>query len=172
MAFNTIFDAGQQGYTTGWACYYCLPLVVIGALAVFRPALMVRLRGFVGDQVKVQIEATKLFNWAFFIFALLLSAIIFLATFLQYQTAISDLGAGRCSVAEGPVTDFVSTPYSGYGGHSSERFTVNGKRFSYSDIDVTSGFHNTATHGGPIREGLYVRINYSGNLILRLEVAQ
>jgi hypothetical protein len=59
-----------------------------------------------------------------------------------------------------------------YTGHSEESFTVEGHRFSYSDYIVTSGFHNTASHGGPIREGLHVRVTYSGNLILRLEVAQ
>ena len=59
-----------------------------------------------------------------------------------------------------------------YAGHSDESFVVGGRRFSYSDFVVTSGFHNAASHGGPIREGLYVRVTYLGNLILRLEIAQ
>jgi len=53
-----------------------------------------------------------------------------------------------------------------------ESFTVGGRRFSYSDYEVTAGFNNTASHGGPIRAGLHVRVTYWGNLILRLEVAR
>jgi len=59
-----------------------------------------------------------------------------------------------------------------YTGHQDETFTVNGVRFSYSDFGVTCGFNNSASHGGPIREGLQVRIHYVGNAILRLEVAR
>ena len=51
-----------------------------------------------------------------------------------------------------------------------ESFAVGGHRFSYSDYVVTSGFHNTASHGGPIHDGLDVRVSYLGNLILRLEI--
>jgi hypothetical protein len=85
------------------------------------------------------------------------------------QRPTSDLREGQYSVVEGPVTDFVPMPYEG---QSQENFAVNGHRFSYSDYSMTAGLRNAASHGGPIREGLYVRISYSGNLILRLEVAQ
>jgi hypothetical protein len=43
--------------------------------------------------------------------------------------------------------------------------------FSYSDYVIVPCFNNTASHGGPIRDGLRVRIAYSGNCILKLEVA-
>jgi len=76
---------------------------------------------------------------------------------------------GRYSIVEGPVTDFVPMPNEG---HSYESFTVQGRRFTYSDYEVTSGFHNSTSHGGPIRQGLYVRVTYMGNLILRLQVAE
>jgi hypothetical protein len=53
-----------------------------------------------------------------------------------------------------------------------ERFTVNGVEFSQSDYVVTCGFNDTASHGGPIREGLQVRIHYVDNAILKLEIAR
>ncbi len=53
---------------------------------------------------------------------------------------------------------------------SDESFVVGDRRCAYSDDLVTAGFHNTRRHGGPIREGLYVRVTYFGNSILRLEV--
>jgi hypothetical protein len=59
-----------------------------------------------------------------------------------------------------------------YTGHAMESFCVQEQCFSYSDYVVTTGFHNTASHGGPIREGLNVRIEYIGNIILKLEVAR
>lgn len=77
---------------------------------------------------------------------------------------------------EGWVQDFNPAPY---GGHVDEAFTVDGVRFAYSDYVVTGGFRQTASHGGPVREGIYVRIRYipgysgtlyGGNLIVRLEV--
>jgi hypothetical protein len=49
-----------------------------------------------------------------------------------------------------------------------------GVYFAYSDYVVTPGFNNTSSHGGPMREGLYVRIHYTGSVtgvaIVKLEV--
>ena len=77
------------------------------------------------------------------------------------------LREGRVSTIEGRVADFVPMPLSG---HADEQFTVSGVRFSYSDYVVVPCFNNTSSHGGPIREGLWVRLAYRGNCILKLEV--
>jgi hypothetical protein len=37
-------------------------------------------------------------------------------------------------------------------------------------LHVTPGFHNTASHGGPIRGGIHVRVAHLGGTILRLEI--
>ena len=103
------------------------------------------------------------------IFAVVWTVVSFAATYTEYHSTATALSVGRFAIVEGPVTDFVPMPYAG---HSDESFVVGGRRFSYSDFVVTSGFHNAASHGGPIREGLYVRVTYLGNLILRLEIAQ
>ena len=70
---------------------------------------------------------------------------------------------------EGTVSQFIPMPYTG---HAMESFVVHGVRFAYSDYVITAGFNNTSSHGGPIREGLPVRIWYRGNEILRLDVAK
>jgi hypothetical protein len=49
---------------------------------------------------------------------------------------------------------------------------VHGVRFQYSDYVITAGFNNTSSHGGPIREGLPVRIWYLDGEILRLDIAK
>jgi hypothetical protein len=53
-----------------------------------------------------------------------------------------------------------------------ESFTVNGHHYRYSDSVVTAGFNNTQPHGGPIREGMTVRITNFGGQIARLEIAR
>ena len=80
----------------------------------------------------------------------------------QYQ-------AGRFATIVGNVTDLRS-------GFKSECFNVEQVQFCYSDFVQTGGFNQTLNHGGPIREGLPVRISFipvtpSGNrnVILRLE---
>lgn len=78
------------------------------------------------------------------------------------------LEGGDFKVVEGEVRNFKPMPY---GGRVYESFEVSGVPFRYSDYEVSAGFNNAASHGGPIREGLRVRIAYVGNTILRLEVA-
>jgi len=78
------------------------------------------------------------------------------------------LRTGDYSVVEGAVSQFHPMPYSG---HDSERFTVEGVSFKYSDYDQSQGgFNNTSSHGGPIREGKRVRIAYREGRILKLWV--
>ena len=74
-----------------------------------------------------------------------------------------------CQFLEGRVDHFHPMPYAG---HDEETFDVNGVKFWYSDYIITAGFNNTASHGGPIRQGLPVRICQSDGEILRLEVAR
>ena len=80
------------------------------------------------------------------------------------QRAVKD---GRFSTIEGRVADFVPMPYEG---RSLEQFTVSGVRFSYSDYEIAPCFNNTNSHGGPIHEGLWVRLSYQGSCILKIEV--
>lgn len=83
--------------------------------------------------------------------------------------ALRTFETGHFSVVEGIVADFHPMPYEG---HQDECFSVSSHRFCYSDYTIVPGFRNTATHGGPIRAGLRVRISYSFGTILRLEVAK
>ncbi len=76
---------------------------------------------------------------------------------------------GEYRTVEGVVFDFHPMPYEG---HQDECFSVQDQRFCYSDFEIGPGFHNAASHGGPIRTGLQVRIAYSEGRILRLDVAE
>jgi len=72
-------------------------------------------------------------------------------------------------VVEGTVSRFVPMPVTG---HAMERFCVHDTCFEYSDFVITSGFNNTSSHGGPIREGLPVRVTFVGNKIVKLEITK
>jgi hypothetical protein len=92
-------------------------------------------------------------------------------TFGRFLAARSAVSSGQAQVVEGTVTDFHPAPREG---HEDESFTVNGVRFTYSDYALTGGFRQTASHGGPVRGGLHVKIHYvpslQRNVIVKLEI--
>ena len=113
--------------------------------------------------------AHAIVGWAILAFAMFWTATASLGVGSQCYRCARGLTPASTRVVEGPVRDFVPMPYTG---HQLERFTVNDVRFAYSDFETTCGFHNTASHGGPIGAGRLVRIHHDSNLILKLEVAR
>ena len=92
-----------------------------------------------------------------------------LGPYLRARRAMRD---GAASVVEGRVENFHPMPDSG---HDTERFTVGNVHFAYSDYSMGAGFDRTSSHGGPIREGLRVRIHFIGSrepMIAKLEIEQ
>ena len=105
-------------------------------------------------------------------FAVMWTTVASVSVIGGHVSATRALRDGTAQVVEGTVEDFHPMPASG---HDTERFTVKGVRFEYSDFIVTAGFNNTSSHGGPMRPGLPVRIHYVGDkrpVILKLEVAE
>src|SRR5450631_3503007 len=90
-----------------------------------------------------------------------------LSVLREDSRALSAYQKGDYHLVEGTVTDFHPMPYEG---HRDECFSVQDQRFCYSDYEVAPGFRNTASHGGPIRSGLPVRIAYLDGRILRLDI--
>jgi hypothetical protein len=152
--YRVAFDLYQKSYEW-WFPAFGLIFVAIGAVLVWLGRAMnwQRSRRFV----------------AYFMigFACLWSGATFSTTFREYKALRSAYSRSEFSVIEGRVTDFRPMPYRG---HQLECFSVQSQTFCYSDYVVTAGFNNSASHGGPIREGLPVRISYVGSTIVRLEV--
>jgi hypothetical protein len=109
-----------------------------------------------------------LFGYGMIGFACLWSGVMFSSTFGEYVRVRSAYRRSQFKVVEGRVADFRPMPYEG---HQDECFSVQSQTFCYSDYEVTAGFNNSASHGGPIRDGLPVRVSYVGNTIVRLEVS-
>jgi len=108
------------------------------------------------------------FSWAFLIFSLIWTALASLSIFEDWAVSAATR-AGHYNVVEGVVENFSPMPPTG---HGLEHFDVNGIPFHYSTYEVTPGFNTTAVHGGPIHNGLHVKIGYIGNTIVKLGVAE
>lgn len=155
MEYTVIFDVSQSGYRNWWFPACGLIFVVIGsALFRFRHQLT---------------PDTPKLSYFFLGFGIFWTIVTFAVTAGDYSSLASALREGRCEVITGEVTQFRTMPGSE---HYTERFAVDGHHFKYSDSIVSPGFNNTSSHGGPIREGLKVRIHHAGNDIARLEVAK
>jgi hypothetical protein len=96
------------------------------------------------------------------------TTVVWVSTVRGYRAASIALEDGRASVVEGLVSEFDPMPVTG---HASESFCIERQCFHYSDFVSSIGFNNAASHGGPIKPGMRVRVSHLGNTILKLEVA-
>jgi hypothetical protein len=162
MYYTTVFEIAQKGLPWGTVSP---PLVLTAAFAlyifVFRKSPRKR------DKRYLAIGGL--------IIIIFLCAIGYAVAIPQYFACRRAYREGNFSIVEGRVENFRPMPFDG---HQEESFTVGTSRFSYSDFEDTPGFNRTASHGGPIRQGLLVRISYSDecsggntNCILKLEIA-
>ena len=108
-----------------------------------------------------------IFGYLMAAFMLMLTALTFALMYTDYRNLKRAYERGDYKVVEGRVENFRPMPFEG---HTNESFTVQGVKFSYSDYYLIPGFNKTSSHGGPIREGLQVRIAYRNGTILRLEI--
>ena len=156
MTYSTIFTVSAAGIAVPWGPYVGGGVGLAGALYVLLCGVRVKL-------------TTRL--------AICLAAAVIMS-FASHWASVRTETLNRIELAQGPmetvegrVEEFKAMPYAG---HDVERFRVGGEFFSYSDYVETGGFNNTSSHGGPIREGIPVRIGFvrrqNDNVIVRLEV--
>jgi hypothetical protein len=160
MSYDTVFDVLDAGYRQWTFPAFGLILVAIGAAWA------------ASGRSRAPEAAGRLKRrgpYVFLVFACVWTGVAFLSTYTEYRRMCQALETGRFVTVEGPVTGFVPMPATG---RSMESFEVDGHRYRYSDFVVTAGFNNTQSHGGPIRDGLYVRIADVDGKIARLEIAR
>lgn len=169
--YRTYFDASAHG-PTWWFPAVGLAFVVIG-IVMF---VLIRAKGGLYWPFPTYGRFTgRYYRWfsTFWLgFAILWTTLASIGVFGDYVATWLDERQGHLAVVDGPVENFHPMPASG---HDLESFTVSGVHFAYSDYVVTAGFNQTSSHGGPIREGLLVRISYRGSTadeeIVKLEIA-
>jgi len=160
MQYEVVFDISQAGFRCWWFLAPGVVFVFVGCgLVYFRHRLPVR-----GPR-----WCRRVFPIGFLGFAILWTVTAFGSTYLEYVQLRRALASGTASVIEGRVEGFDPMPYTG---HKDESFVVAGKRFQYSDFEATSAFNNSKSHGGPIDDGLQVRLWYVGNRIVKVAVAR
>jgi hypothetical protein len=149
--FITIFDISQHTYR-GMICLILAAVIAFPLIALLFYAIRHR----------------KLPNRGLILVVILflfLTAPLPYFDWRHYETLRNEYLNGKALFTEGTVQNFVSLP-------KQESFSVNGNQFSYSDYIITEAFNNMSNHGGPVREGLKVKIWFVGNEILRLDIAQ
>ena len=170
MPCETVFEITQKPFEWWWPAFGLI-FAAIGVIFIkFGPKLDQSQNGKLFG-LTFAIEP-RLLGWIFVIFASGWTLIAFVLMYSSYGEYIGAYRTGKYSIVEGIVEDFHPMPYEG---HQNECFGVNKERFCYSDYEVSPAFNQSASHGGPIRAGLPVRIAYyeDENLqghILRLEI--
>lgn len=112
-------------------------------------------------------DITRAIGGFIVIWAILVGTVVWKNRRDGYRIVLNAYAAGQFHTVEGSVAQFIPMPYSG---HRPESFVLNGHKFEYSDFDDELGFHNASSHGGPIRNGLCLRISYIGKHIVKLEI--
>jgi hypothetical protein len=152
--YRVVFDASQKPFQW-WLLAIGLTLGLVGAGILWW-----------GHRNKWTLK--QMFIGYFMLgFACLWSGLVLSSMLPEYLKVRSALRHGTFSVVEGRVTNFRPMPYEG---HQDECFSVSSQTFCYSDYGVTAGFNNSTSHGGPIQDGLPVRVSYIDGIIVRLEV--
>ena len=152
--FITIFNAADMVHRDWWLPGYGLVGIVTCVLF---------LKGLAAGAPSVSRKVPTLILW----FVVFWTVGVFLLAFSTYLKGRETLLLGRTNYVEGFVQNFIPAPFFAQVGDP-ESFAVRGVPFHYCVYVDTPGFNYTATHGGPIRQGLYARIWYSGNDILKL----
>jgi len=164
MNYELIFDARDSGFREWW-------FPAIGLIFIAAGIFLLKNRKSMRYMFSWQLDPKETVKLGCFVlvFAVLWTTVASVSMGREYRRLRKALDGGGINVVEGPVSDFVPMPYQG---HAQEHFTVCGVPFSYSDYGVTAGFNNTSSHGGPMRQGLWVRIEHVGSTIARLEIAK
>jgi hypothetical protein len=157
--YQTVFDVTMVGFKS-WK-FPAVGLIFV-AIGLVLPSLINS-----GKFRRMPGPAAKWFRLFFLGFAIFWTVTSFVATFSDYRKSVDAMVNGQAAYIEGAVTEFRPMPSTG---HSMESFVVQGVRFEYSDYIITAGFNHTASHGGPIRDGLLVRIWHRSGEILRLDI--
>lgn len=162
VRYVTVFSAIDHPFKNWWLPAFGLIFIGIGLIGFLAPTLFAAVSSS-------RFTSSSTTRWGFLLFGAFWTIGVGFCTATDSWSATNALKSGDYLTVEGRVSDFTPMPR---GGHAEESFTVNGVHFAYSDFEIQAGFNHTSSYGGPIREGLPVRIAYRDGEILRLEVGR
>ena len=158
--YNVVFDVAEQGYRT-WKLAL-LPALAVAAITL--PWFVSAQRHDVTDSERRNARAIVRTMVTIFVS---FSVYLLIHSWSEYEEFVQRLRSGDFRTLSGPITDFQP---GGVSGNRIEHFRVDDVAFDYGTAELTSAFHRTAGNGGPMREGLQVRLAVTGNKILRVEI--
>lgn len=168
-----MFDARAKLLWLSTTGLQVLPFLVLGLVLLFGRRHIVPL--YASARYYSPIIKSKIGYYAFAgamtAFACFFEIMVFSAAYRAEQTYREAYRTGAVMTVEGEVMDFV--PESDEDGID-ERFTVDGTTFAYSAFRIDGGFNRSREVDGPMRNGLWVRVDYLDvgfkRKIIRLEV--
>lgn len=152
LKYHLVFDVVQSGCQGCW----------FAANGLFPLAIGILIKKGLVRGIRFQAEFMIVFSSLWIIWT-------FSSSYSDFTRMRNALLAHQYTLVEGTVTQLDPMSDKRHGGES---FVVSGHRFSYSDHTSMAGFNHTHSHGGPIREGLQVRIADVEGKIARLEIAE
>lgn len=164
MEFETVFDLARADYRHWWFPAVGLFPLLAGAVMAFAPKLTRRLMG-----AHVRGRIVRFFGVIFLVFAACWAVLAFMNSYDAYRHLRTALARGEYKTIEGVVENFRPLATHGQG---VESFEVRGVRFQYAPAALSPGFNRAAAEGGPIANGIHVRIAYVGFAILRLAIGK
>jgi Na+/melibiose symporter-like transporter len=176
MAYHTVFEITQKPFEWRYSAFGFI-FVAIGVVCIIFGPQLARMNASKPNGLAWLFKPRfavkpQYLGWFFVIFASFWTLVAFISTYSSYRECREAYRTGQYSVVEGTVEDFHPMPYTG---HQMECFRVQTEQFCYSDYVVSPAFNQSASHGGPIRAGLPIRVAYFENehfnaQILRLEI--
>lgn len=158
MHWVTVFDLVQTGYRNWWAALVALGFMAVGLYFAFGR--------FRADEGNALIGCFRRpFGLLFAAFAVGWGFLAVNNSYNEYTDLRDSLVSGRANTVEGEIHNFQHLL-------KSERFDVRDVHFEYSDYDLIAGFHAESGDNGPIRNGVYVRIDYTKGEILRMKIRE
>jgi len=155
MTYRTVFDVAQNQFHWAYPSFGLLFLAVGLILVAVVSRWSKRL-------------APRVMGWLMIAFALGWTAVALYSTHESYREYVRALVSGKAIIREGTVEQFQPSAYEGM----DECFQVKDAKFCYSDDSAGPEFHRTGAHGGPIHQGLPVRVTAYHGAILRLEIGE
>jgi hypothetical protein len=157
MPYETIFEISHKPFP--WWFPACGLLIIAFGYLIQKGVIPTR----------ASARGGKSWGWPVIIFGVLWTTLAFGFAYSKYARYNKAYRNSQYSVIEGTVEGFQPMPHEGC---KCECFRVKDVAFCYSDYDMRmAGFNQSASHGGPIREGLSVRIAYRDDQILRIEIS-
>jgi len=165
MDYKIVFDV-SEGQFQWWPSIGGITSILICAFIIVIDRMQIRKQGTSYIPSKIRI-----FGYGGILISIAWLFSFGIIPYRQYQECQYLLQTGVFSIVEGRVEHF--QPGSGAQGQPPERFDVQNVKFEYKDNPVDCGFSQTSGQGGPVKNGLYVKISYiprDPNTILRLEI--